>query len=76
MKVSPFWARFKVYFWFARPYCVAFIAAFLVQLMPTFAQDQLPDSRQLAGAVIAGLLATHLLDRASPRQKQLTTNKS
>ena len=58
----PFWKS-------VTPYFAAFLAAFLVQIAPPMSEGKWPDSRQVAGALISGFLATHLLDRMSPRQR-------
>jgi len=50
------------------PYVAAFAGAFLTALLPVLLSGNWPDSRLIVGAVASALLATHLLDRKSPRQ--------
>jgi hypothetical protein len=51
-------------------YVAAFAAGYIGALLPTVAHGDWPDRHALIAALAAGVLATHLLDLESPRQKE------
>jgi hypothetical protein len=52
------------------PYVLAFAAGYVGALTPVIAGGAWPDRHALIAAIAAGILATHLLDRQSPRRSE------